>query len=138
MEDLLQESYFGLWQAVKHYETSENVRFMTYAEYWIRQSVQRYLEKCGSIVRIPGHTRQKMARCKKAIDHLWQERGREPTAAETADCLGVSEKEIQKIQGYMQSLASLDAPIAEDESITLADTLQADLSVEDETINKYR
>ena len=59
MEDLLQESYFGLWEAVQHYETSANVRFMTYAEYWIRQSVQRYLEKCGSTVRIPSHTRQR-------------------------------------------------------------------------------
>ena len=57
MEDLLQESYFGLWEAVQHYETSANVRFMTYAEYWIRQSVRRYLEKCGSTVRIPSHKR---------------------------------------------------------------------------------
>lgn len=53
MEDLVQESYFGLWEAVQHYETSANVRFMTYAEYWIRQSVQRYLEKCGSVVLQP-------------------------------------------------------------------------------------
>ncbi len=64
MEDLLQESYFGLWEAVQHYETSANVRFMTYAEYWIRQFVQWYLEKCGSTVRIPSHTRQKIARYK--------------------------------------------------------------------------
>ena len=55
--DLLQESYFGLCEAVQHYETSANVCFMTYAEYWIRQSVQRYLEKCGSTVQIPSHTR---------------------------------------------------------------------------------
>ena len=34
MEDLLQEACFGLWEAVQHYETSVNVRFMTYAEYW--------------------------------------------------------------------------------------------------------
>ena len=53
--DLLQESYFGLCEAVQHYETSANVRFMTYAEYWIKQSVQRHLEKCGSTVRIPSH-----------------------------------------------------------------------------------
>ena len=76
MEDLLQESYFGLWEAVQHYETSANVRFMTYAEYWIRQSVQRYLEKCGSTVRIPSHTRKKIARYKKAVQELEQESGR--------------------------------------------------------------
>lgn len=44
MEDLSQESYFGLVEAVQHYESSKNVRFMTYAEYWVKQSVQRYLE----------------------------------------------------------------------------------------------
>ena len=61
MEDLLQESYFGLWEAVQHYETSVNVRFMDYAEYWIRQSVQCYLEKCGFTIGIPSHTRHKIA-----------------------------------------------------------------------------
>ncbi len=60
MEDLVQESYFGLWEAVQHYETSANVRFMTYVEYWIRQSVQRYLEKCGSAMRIPSHNSMSM------------------------------------------------------------------------------
>ena len=64
MEDLLQESYFGLREAVQHYETSVNVRFMTYAEYWIKQSVQRYPEKCGFTIRIPSHTRHKIARYK--------------------------------------------------------------------------
>ena len=88
--DLLQESYFGLWEAVQHYETSANVRFMTYAEYWIRQSVQRYLEKCGSMVRIPGHTRQKIARYKKTVQELEQELGRVPTDNEIADKMRVS------------------------------------------------
>ena len=44
-EDILQESFFGLWEAVQHYEISENVLFMTYARYWIKQSAQRYIEK---------------------------------------------------------------------------------------------
>ena len=84
------ESYFGLWEAVQHYETSANVRFMTYAEYWIRQSVQRYLEKCGSTVRIPSHTRQKIARYKKTVQELEQKLGRMPTDNEIADKMRVS------------------------------------------------
>ena len=48
MDDLMQEAYFGLWEAVQHYESSENVLFMTYAEYWIKQSVRHYIQKCGS------------------------------------------------------------------------------------------
>ena len=134
--DLLQESYFGLWEAVQHYETSKNVQFMTFAQYWIKQSVLRYLEKCGSTVRIPSHTRAKMSRIRKAASQLRQEQGREPTAADIAVLLGVSVEEVQEIQGYMQSVISLDTPIAEDNSLTLADTLQADLRIENETIDK--
>lgn len=134
--DLLQESYFGLWEAVQHYETSKNVRFMTYAEYWIKQSVQRYLENCGSTIRIPAHTRAKMSRLRRATSQLRQEQGREPTVAQIAALLGVSVEEVQEIQGYMQGVASLDTPISDVNSLTLADTLQADFRLEDETIDK--
>lgn len=134
--DLLQESYFGLWEAVQHYETSKNVRFSTYMKYWIVQSVQRYLEKCGSTVRIPSHTRQKMSRIRKATSQLRQEQGREPTAADIAALLGISVEEVQEIQGYMQGTASLDVFISDDNSLTLADTLQADLSLENDTVDK--
>ena len=134
--DLLQESYFGLLAAVQHYETSKNVRFSTYMKYWIVQSVQRYLEKCGSTVRIPTHTRAKMSRIRKATSQLRQEQGREPVPTEIAALLGVSVEEVQEIQGYMQSVISLDTPIAEDNSLTLADTLQADLNVENDTVDK--
>ena len=134
--DLLQESYFGLWEAVQHYETSKNVRFMTYAEYWIKQSVQRYIENCGSTVRIPTHTRAKMSRIRKATSQLRQEQGREPAPTKIAALLGVSVEEVQEIQGYMQSVISLDTPIAEENSLTLADMLQADLSVENDTVDK--
>ena len=136
MEDCLQEACFGLWEAVQHYETSKNVRFMTFAQYWIKQSVQRYLENCGSTVRIPTHARAKMSRIRKATSQLRQEQGKEPTVAEIAALLGVSVEEVQEIQGYMQSVVSLDTPIAEDNSLTLADTLQADLSVENDTVDK--
>ncbi len=53
-----------------------------------------------------------------------------------AALMGVSEKEVQEIQAYVQGVASLDTPISDDDSLTLSDTLQADLSVENETIDK--
>ncbi len=136
MEDLLQEAYFGLSEAVKHYETSENVLFMSYAGYWIKQSVQRYLEKCGSTVRVPSHTRQKIARYKKSVQELEQELGRIPTDNEIADRTCVSVGLLPELEIQMQGVASLDTPLADDNSLTLADTVQADLSVEDETIDK--
>ena len=136
VEDLLQESYFGLWEAVQHYESSANVRFMTYAEYWIKQSVQRYLEKCGSMVRIPSHTRQRIGRYKKTVQELEQELGRVPTDNEIADKMRISVGLLPELRIQMQGIASLDTPLADDNSLTLSDTIQADFSLEDETIGK--
>ena len=136
MEDLLQEAYFGLIKAVQHYETSKNVRFMTYAEYWIRQAIQRYLEKCGSTVRIPSHTRQKIARYKKTVEELEQTLGRVPTDNEIAGKMRVSVELLPELKIQMQEVASLDTPLMDDSSLTLADTVQADYNLEDEIINK--
>ena len=136
MEDLLQESYFGLYEAVQHYETSENVLFMTYAPYWIRQAVIRYIEKCGSTVKIPGSARQKIAKYKKAVEKLAGDRGTVPADSEVAACMGISVKQVQDIKIDIQSVISLDSPLTGNEDMTITDTLQADLSVEDETIDK--
>ncbi|MCI8615471.1 MAG: hypothetical protein HFJ01_10355, partial [Lachnospiraceae bacterium] len=62
--------------------------------------------------------------------------GQRADSADIAALLGVSVEEVQEIQGYMRSVISLDTPIAEDNSLTLADTLQADLRLEDDTIDK--
>ncbi len=70
---------------------------MTYTQYWIVQSVRRYLEKCGSTVRIPSHTRQKMTHCRRAIERIEQEQGREPANAEISAFTGMSEKEVGEI-----------------------------------------
>ena len=136
MEDLLQEAYFGLVEAVQHYETSENVLFMTYARYWIIQAVQCYIERCGSTVRIPSHTRQKIARYKKTVQELGQGLGRVPTDNEIADKMCISVGLLPELKIQMQGVASLDTPLTDDNSLTLADTVQADYSLEDETIDK--
>ncbi|MBD5495422.1 MAG: sigma-70 family RNA polymerase sigma factor [Lachnospiraceae bacterium] len=134
--DLLQESYFGLWEAVQHYETSENVLFMTYAVYWIRQSVQRYIEKCGSTVRIPSHTRQKMTRYNKTVHELEYKLCRMPTDKEIVDRMNISIELLPELKIQMQGVASLDTPIADDNSLILADAIQADFNLENETIDK--
>lgn len=136
MEDLLQESYFGLWEAVQHYETSENVKFSTYAIYWWRQSAQRYIEKYSSTVRIPTHTRAKMSRIRKAAEQIRQEQGREPTSKDIADLLKISVENVREIQTYMQGVTSLDTPLTDDNSLALSDTLQAPDSTENEVIDK--
>ena len=53
MDDSPQEAYFGLYEAVKYYESTTGVKFMSYITYWIKQSTRRYLENNGRCIRIP-------------------------------------------------------------------------------------
>lgn len=59
IEDLKQEGYIGLCRAVDEYKPQEGIAFMTYAGYWIRQQMQRYVENCSSVIRVPSHARAK-------------------------------------------------------------------------------
>lgn len=137
IEDLMQEAFLGLWQAVNHYDSAENVKFMTtYAPYWIRQSVIRYLEKCGSTVRYPSHIKQKMTKFRKTFERLSQENSRTPTNEELAAAMKTDVTEILELKVYTQEIASLDAPLTADNSLCLSDTLQGDSSPENNVIDK--
>lgn len=136
IEDLLQEAFFGLWTAVRRYESSKEVQFMTYAQYWILAAVRKYLELCGSTVRLPSHIRQGLTRCSRAADQIRREYGREPCLAEIASFTGIPEKRVLQLKAYARGVDSLDTPIAEDGSLTLSDTLQGDSDPENESIDK--
>ena len=135
-EDLLQEAYFGLWEAVQHYESSENVLFMTYARYWIKQSIQRYMENSGSVIRISSAYRQKIVHYKKTVQEFEQTYGRTPTDEEIADYSLLPLSEIKKIRSYMQEIVSLDTPIKADDELTLSDTVADDFSLENDLVDK--
>lgn len=136
--DLLQQAYLGLHRSIEMYESSENVKFMTYSKFWIQQDIRRYLENCGSIIRIPPHNRQKVIWYKKLIRDYERDHGREPTDQEAAACLGVSEDEIQKIRIYSQNVASLDAPLknTDGEELSFADTIADRLNMEEDTVDR--
>src|SRR5690554_1151309 len=63
-EDLMQEAYFGLYEAVQRYENSAGVLFMSYAAFWIKQAIIGYLENNGLTVRMPSHIYNKVIRYK--------------------------------------------------------------------------
>lgn len=137
LEDLMQEAFLGLWQAVNHYDSDENVKFMTtYAPYWIKQSVFRYLQKCGSVIKYPSHTRQKMTRFRRTFERLEQENKRTPTNEELAAAMKIDIAAVLELKIYTQEISSLDAPLTADNSICLADTVQGDSDTENDVIDK--
>ena len=133
MENLLQEAYFGLWEAVQRYESSKQVRFMTYAHFWIYTTVRNYIVKCGSTVRLLFNIREKLTNYSRAADKIRREQGREPSIAEIVAFTGIPDTEVRKLKTYAQG-GSLDTPLAEDGSLTLSDTIQGDSDPENEAI----
>ena len=133
-EDLLQEAYFGLVEAVKHYESSENVLFMTYARYWIKQQVSRYIGRKGSVLKIPDNIKQEIIRYKKDVEKYQQAYGMEPTNKQIAEYMGISFKELRKLQICMKGIMSVDAPVNDEEDLLLLDTLETGYNLENEVV----
>lgn len=89
-------------------------------------------------MRIPGHTRQRIGRCKKTVQELEQELGGVPTDNEIADKMRISVGLLPELKIQMQGAAGLDNPLADDNSLILADTIQANFSLEIDKIRRAR
>ena len=113
VEDLEQEGFLALYDAVDGYDEAQGVRFLTYAEYWIRQRISRYLQANGSSLRLPVHCREKLLRYKRLCSSFQLEHGREPSERERARMMGLTLEQVREIRGNacMARVGSLDAPM---------------------------
>lgn len=113
--DLVQEGNQGLITAVDKYDVDKGYKFSTYATWWIKQAITRYIMNNGRTIRIPVHaveTYNKIEKCRKKLE---QELYREPTVAEIAEHLHMEEDKVTQIINTMSDIRSLDAPINSDE-----------------------
>ena len=82
IDDLMQQAYLGLVEAVDRYEPEKGVLFLSYATYWIVQSVKRYLEQCGRVMYLPAHTQEKVYKYNQVTGSYLSQYNREPTDEE--------------------------------------------------------
>jgi RNA polymerase primary sigma factor len=139
IDDLLQESYFAIQTAVSHYESSENVPFINYAAYWIRQRAYNYVRTCG-LLKVPAGVHDSVLKYKKTVSNYERDFGVSPDFGNMSKILNIDKSYLDKIKVLASGLSSLDAPLGEsdgDVSFTVADTLAADLNVEDSAIDAY-
>ncbi|MDO5540873.1 MAG: sigma-70 family RNA polymerase sigma factor [Eubacteriales bacterium] len=125
IEDLKQEGYIGLYNAVEGYRPEEGTAFATYAVFWIRQSMQRYIDECGSVVRLPVSLRAKIGRYKKLTAAFLVQFCRNPTEQECCYYLGIGYERLDQLKQamLMDDMESLDVPIREGEDGSLYDLL---------------
>jgi len=124
LPDLINEGNLGLIKAAQRFDETRGFKFISYAVWWIRQSILQALAEQSRIVRLPLNKVGLTNRIQKAYSQLEQEYEREPSAEELAIMLEMDIEEVSAALGISARHVSVDTPLAEGEDNTLLDVLE--------------
>jgi RNA polymerase primary sigma factor len=123
LPDLINEGNLGLIKAAQRFDETRGFKFISYAVWWIRQSILQSLAEQSRIVRLPLNKVGLTNRINKAFQQLEQEYEREPSAEELADMLELDTDEVTATLSMSSRHVSMDSPISEGEDSTLIDVM---------------
>lgn len=123
LPDLINEGNLGLIKAARRFDETRGFKFISYAVWWIRQSILQALAEQARIVRLPLNKVGLTNRLQKAYSQLEQEYEREPSAEELADALHMDLDEVSGALSINTRHVSMDTPLSEGEESTLLDVL---------------
>ncbi len=142
LPDLINEGNLGLIKAAQRFDETRGFKFISYAVWWIRQSILQAIAEQARIVRLPLNQVGSLNRINKAFSKLEQEFEREPSADEIASSLEIEEDKVSEAQKISGRHVSMDAPFKDGEDGTLLDVLsngnspKADNSLMNESLQK--
>jgi RNA polymerase primary sigma factor len=122
--DLINEGNLGLIKAGQRFDETRGFKFISYAVWWIRQSILQALAEQSRIVRLPLNRVGSLNKISKAFSLLEQQFEREPTAAELAEVLDMTVNDVEDTMKVSGRHVSMDAPFADGEENSLLDILQ--------------
>ena len=143
LSDLINEGNLGLMKAARRFDETKGFKFISYAVWWIRQSILQAIVEYSRLVRLPLNKVGQYNKVNDAITYFTQEFEREPSVEELADLLDMRPKEVETVlKGSVRHL-SVDAPINDNEEnstlldlISLSDNLSPDLKLMEESLKR--
>jgi RNA polymerase primary sigma factor len=123
LADLINEGNLGLIRAAHKFDGSKGIKFISYAVWWIRQSILQALADQSRIVRVPLNRAGELHRIGRRTSALQQELGRAPTAQEIAEGMDLDVRDVERTMAISQGHVSLDAPVLAGEHHRLLDYL---------------
>ncbi|MDP7556458.1 MAG: RNA polymerase sigma factor RpoD/SigA [Nitrospinaceae bacterium] len=124
LQDLIEEGNIGLIQAAKRFDPAHKVKFITYAVWWIKQTIMNSLAEQSGTVKLPVKQAGKVFKGAKCFNDLAQTLGREPTQAEVAQRQGIPIKVYENNMRAYRTHISLDTPLKKGEDTTYLELLE--------------
>lgn len=126
LNDLINEGNVGLIKAASRFDETRGFKFISYAVWWIRQSILQALAEQSRVVRLPMNRVGTINKMSRTVSRLEQEFQREPSTQELADAMELSIEEVNVTMQVVAKHVSVDAPFANAESSNLLDLLESD------------
>ncbi len=142
LQDLINEGNLGLVKAAQRFDETRGFKFISYAVWWIRQSILQAVAEQARIIRLPMNQVGAMAKMKKVASMLEQKLERKPTVKEIAAEMDMSEDKVEQLMGLNSRTVSTDAPLDDEDDANFldvfvaADEEQTDARVEQESTSK--
>ncbi len=128
LPDLINEGNLGLIKAAKRFDETRGFKFISYAVWWIRQSILQALAEQSRIIRLPLNQVGSLNKIKKATSKLEQKYERTPSSAEIAETLEVPDYKINAAKKITTRYISMDAPLTQDDETKFLDVFVSDES----------
>ena len=137
MDDLMQEAYLGLHEAVKHYKPDKETKFLTYLPFRLQSAFRRYIDNNGHTKRIPVHLVQQISKYKKYIVEQ-QKTGVEPSDSEICRDLKLSEQQLTNLRKVMREAECISTSdlVPGSDNMTVEESLADPLDMEEQVVEE--